>query len=553
MISFLKNRACFFVFSLVIPVVIFSSPASMLLDLQIIHSIFDTSYAPKEWKELHLGWNLDKEYLLAQKKITDNPELSVREFHKIVRDFIRSNQDYHVSCHFEGDELSLLPFTVKSVNGRYFVYSISPKKLDTKVFPINIGDELLSIDEEQVDAIAKKIIAEIGIGVVDTDQALADELITLRTAGDTIDVPKGVVQVKFADKESGKIKEYQMVWHHQPESYTFHKDNFDEKDETINFKMEAADWIVDLTKPREEEARRFINGKYSDLPKLGKVIWENDSENIFQAYIFETDEGDSIGFLRIPHYRGDEIEVEELTEIIKRFETETTKLVIDQRNNGGGSLYYLYGIASLFAEKPLKAPKHHILMTSSSNAQAKRNLEILNCITTHQQAVDYFEDDYYGTKISLHLVEMLKTSCRFMISEWDLGKNISDPTFLGGIDQINPHHEVTYTKPVLLLINELDFSCGDLFPALLQDNKRATLMGNRTAGAGGAVKWSSFPNRNGIAYIAHTWTLSIRPGSDRPIENLGVTPDILYKTTEEDLRNDFKEHKAAILDVLKTL
>ncbi len=56
-----------------------------------------------------------------------------------------------------------------------------------------------------------------------------------------------------------------------------------------------------------------------------------------------------------------------------------------------------------------------------------------------------------------------------------------------------------------MLINEMDMSCADFMPAILQDNKRATLFGSRTAGAGGHVLSFNFPNIHGIAdfFIHH--------------------------------------------------
>ncbi|TBR20006.1 protease-like activity factor CPAF, partial [bacterium] len=115
-----------------------------------------------------------------------------------------------------------------------------------------------------------------------------------------------------------------------------------------------------------------------------------------------------------------------------------------------------------------------------------------------------------------------------------------------------PHPTERYTKPILLLINELDFSCGDFFPAILQDNKRATVFGVRTAGAGGAVKATQFPNQFGIAGLAYTWTIALRTNG-QPIENLGVTPDVDYKTTEEDLKTGFAGYARAIQAALTNL
>ncbi|MDE2293130.1 MAG: hypothetical protein KGL53_13700, partial [Elusimicrobia bacterium] len=95
----------------------------------------------------------------------------------------------------------------------------------------------------------------------------------------------------------------------------------------------------------------------------------------------------------------------------------------------------------------------------------------------------------------------------------------------------------------------LDFSCGDFFPAILQDNKRATVFGVRTSGAGGAVKATQFPNQFGIAGLSYTWTIALRT-SGQPIENKGVTPDVSYDLTAEDIANGLSGYVKAVNDEL---
>jgi C-terminal processing protease CtpA/Prc len=141
-----------------------------------------------------------------------------------------------------------------------------------------------------------------------------------------------------------------------------------------------------------------------------------------------------------------------------------------------------------------------------------------------------------------------------MLKQFDAGKRFTELTHLWGVDDIDPSPkaEQRYTKPILLLTNALDFSGGDFFPALMQDNERATILGVRTSGAGGAVKPYDLPNQFGISSLAATWTIAERTNG-QPIENLGVTPDIPYDITEKDMRTGFSEYKAAILKALTDL
>jgi C-terminal processing protease CtpA/Prc len=141
---------------------------------------------------------------------------------------------------------------------------------------------------------------------------------------------------------------------------------------------------------------------------------------------------------------------------------------------------------------------------------------------------------------------------KFILSELKAGRRLTNPTYIFGVEQIKPNPTVQYTKPIIVLINELDFSAADFFAAVMQDNKRATLFGVRTSGAGGAVKSVEFPNQFGIEHLAYTWTIAMRP-IGKPIENLGVQPDEQYQITADDLRTAFAGYGKALGDLITKL
>ena len=154
-----------------------------------------------------------------------------------------------------------------------------------------------------------------------------------------------------------------------------------------------------------------------------------------------------------------------------------------------------------------------------------------------------------GYPVTSQTAQFLLDFCRFIISEWKKGNTLTGPIHLYGVDHVNPHPDANYTKPILMLINELDFSGGDFMPAIMQDNKRAFLMGGKTAGAGGFVAKSSFPNRYGIDYFFYTASIAKRIDSN-PIENLGVSPDLPYDLTPFDIQHKYQGFRAEIKNAL---
>jgi len=116
------------------------------------------------------------------------------------------------------------------------------------------------------------------------------------------------------------------------------------------------------------------------------------------------------------------------------------------------------------------------------------------------------------------------------------------PIFTGSVN--TQRQTMRWTKPMLVLIDELAGSCGDMFPMLVKANKRAKLFGENTMGLGGNVedvgtldnsriqisltRGMYFPYLNGRA-----------PQVNDFIENHGVAPDYLYDHTVDDFRGGF--------------
>ena len=86
-------------------------------------------------------------------------------------------------------------------------------------------------------------------------------------------------------------------------------------------------------------------------------------------------------------------------------------------------------------------------------------------------------------------------------------------------------------------------------PAILQDNHRALVVGTKTAGAGGFLLKTEFPNRFGIDILQLTASLAKRD-DQIPIENNGVSPDLCIPFSAADLQFGYKEYITKINGIL---
>lgn len=569
---------------------------------------FQSYYAPRYWKEENNGWNLSEAIQEAKDAICSLNSTEIQEYQSIVKGFFKSTMDYHVGVYFLRGDRSWLPFDLTCAEGRYFISYIYRSHANKDVFPFEVGDELLEMGGKPVLAVAKQLKQELlGGSNPQTDDGIAASFLTARSGFLGVETPKGPVRLKFL-RQDGSERSVQWVWTHRESPYIrqphVHQDssitlgahwefgnnqfeNLKKDPERVKELLERfinpmMEWpayreITALEKERAcgEENPFRLGSKQSVIPQLGPLWWEADEVDFygcyekcdpsrdtsdldpspFQAYIYESFEGKRIGFIRLPHFGGWNYESACFGEILNRMEEEADALVLDQMYNPGGYLIYKYGLASMFATQPMETAKHRVAIKHMDVMWALLLVDILeNWIGDDATSRAFLGEEMCSYPMSYQTIQMWIYYLKFIIDEWSSGHVLSRPVHLGMIDQVNPNPHYTFTKPVLMLINHMDFSCADFFPAIMQDNNRAVLMGTRTSGAGGCVVPGSVgeDNHTGLLGWRYTCTLGERPNG-MPVEDLGVIPDVWYQLTADDVQNDLRGFVERIHEEVKIL
>ena len=530
-------------------------------ELEYVGQMFATQYAPKEWKEKFLNWNLPA--AIATSKSLIDQATSLRQARMAVVEFLNTTADYHVGYSFISTERAGLPFQVRTVEGKTILVFIDRTKLSNIAFPFVEGDEILTMNGRPVAAVLADIKKFLGSNVELTDAAMADLYLVRRSGAANSTVDQGPVTLTIKRAANEKVGSVQLTWEYTPEELAtgIFSTPFALKREPIvpDLKM-----ISPKALEMAEATNRYgLGGRESFLPNFGDRIWETAADNTFDAYMYQSEEG-FIGVIRlpsyIPGYAMANLEMSNYTKavadfagILKHFQKFTRALIIDQNNNPGGSVFYLYALASMLSDQALTVPQHRVALSFAEANSWIGSIKELAALKTDEDAKKVFGNEgLAGYPVSLALAHSILDYARFYVNEFRTGKDISSPYYLYGVDKINPSPYVQYTKPVVLLTNELDFSGGDFFPAILQDNKRVTVVGTRTAGAGGYVKSSFFPNSFGLASVSFTGSIAERVDKN-PIENLGVTPDVLLPMTLEDYRGGFVKYQTGVKAVVKDL
>lgn len=220
--------------------------------------------------------------------------------------------------------------------------------------------------------------------------------------------------------------------------------------------------------------------------------------------------------------------------ILKEFQSIADVLVLDQTHNPGGS--YCASFYELFANAG----------DSQAVQQCNADRKWVNSLGIDWPKLAQNEEMPWDARNSQAMALTVEKA-------YDAGKRVSEavPLFTGQ-NTVNNENGI-WKKPMIVLIDELAGSCGDIFPMLVKANKRAKLFGQQTMGLGGNVESMEPLNNSRISvrltrgiFTTYKPDASYRDGDF--IENNGVMPDKEYSHTVDDVRAGYTAYVKAFSD-----
>lgn len=503
-------------------------------DAQTIINLFEQQYAPMDWKrELWgLDFNANSQKLLNDAANAQND----KEFYYAVIDFLASFKDGHIGYQIMSSYKAYLPFGAKCFSDGILISEINRDLLPDEKTPFKVGDKLIAIDGKSSEDILDEIIGFLTNGYEPTDRAWLCQFLTSRPQQYFPDIPTGDANITILPQGSNEPISVDLKWITKGVSVV---------------EMPPQSAVGYMAKSIDTD-RRYSNGNYDKIGADGNAdrqmlpffgIWDNFKLHAKEPFLTGTFElnGRTIGFIRIDTWDDDDglPAYSDLTEFfekeVKFFINNTDALIIDQTNNGGGSICYMsYSVAPFFTT----IPRNEIRLEVRANRLWLRKYGLGSI------GIDKAHNETWIKEITKAI---------------ENGDRLTKPLpFCYNSGSILPYRDkgnnlIHYNKPVLLLVNEASFSAADMFPAMMKDWDVMTLFGARTGGGGGTIVHTEYLGHSEL-WIQLTVSMEYREKAvlapngtyTHYIENVGVTPEIEYETTSEDFLDGYANYRKAV-------
>lgn len=533
--------------------------AERLTDFDILAQSVRALYGPREFKERRFGYSLEsliQEYrsrvLLAKDDI---------EAYSIYAEFLARLRDGHVSIRSSLGAYAgayYVPVFLTPVEGRVLIAEVSDESLKES-HGIEVGDELLAVDGKKPFDYLPTILKYDAWGNDASDRHAIFRL--LRRPAYMLDLKPTRPSVRLRiEKPDGRILERDLIWSYKappnqvPSHFTtplklnptelpkplvdFHSARLNSVlgsllqfgREVPFFSSEAVEneFGIKRVKPSAEYLKKYGVEQPDQAPELYAAVYTYEEKNLLLVRLPSYDVENSA--LNIAWYKA----------VLDEYGASAQALIVDQTHNPGGKLHYATEFLSLFAN-------------SEKDANTR---SLVNFLHADRKWMDDFGFVYsMGTQLNwpAELLNVLKLSYHLVEKAYDSGRQLTEePIPLFDFNHINPSNFV-FDKPVLLLIDELAGSCGDVVPLLMKENKMATLFGTRTMGLGGNVEdVITLPNTQATISLTRGLFAAHSPSGeykfDELVENNGVTPDIAYQHTVQDVRAGYVGYVRAFSD-----
>jgi len=519
-----------------------------LFDFEYTAAQFAKFYGPYEWKRDVIGFDL---YNITPWLARVRAAKSDLDFYEITAEYVASLNDTHSKYYLPSNFIATIGISVDVFDDKYLIEAVNRTLLPLARYPFTVGDELVSIDGKTAEELVASFSKYSTWGNAKATRRFAAARLFTRSQqsfprAHEIDDNASVV----IRRQSGELETYEIPWAKRgvplvdngplPTPLTA-RGKLARNTPTIPE-------LLDRLQRREvsPDAARIIGfgarAPFFTLPqgfqrRLGNIA---SHFHFSGTYISE---GRRIGYLRIPNFSppspsGAFIE---LANEIVFLDQNTDGLVVDVTRNSGGNCYG-QDVAQLLIPRPFLSISDEIRPSRFELLQYEWALNAVQPPSVEQWQIDLAKF-IYGQLATAYSENRGRTG---PIPICSLDLEVQPLRLLNG-------SPFGYTKPLIVLTDELTVSWGDSFAQVLSDAKRGPLFGFRTNGAGGSVTGAE----GGLysqGFLNLTTSIGLRnqtvqqPGfpATRYYENVGIWPDITYDVmTAENLINGYTPYVQA--------
>ncbi len=505
------------------------------LDFQQLLGRIKSAYGPLDYKKESLNIDIDQLQTQYLRKVQDSKTND--EFYYVINQFVAEFKDSHFAAMTPSNRRSALPFNVDLIQGKVLVDEKNESVPYTGAYNLQKGDEITHFNGVPVQDVIQSLLPYVGEGFEQTRKRYATWMLTSRRAA-RLPLMTGAVSltIKPLGKTDSRIDNFEwiQIGEDLPETESFKPESLQPSYlKSLSIKSKVA---RDFGDGHKIERSFICSGKTRfEIPADAVKI----SETPFVSYYWPSAKG-NIGYVRIPHYspEGEDadkaiaLNFSQYEKVIGIMEKNTVGLIIDQDHNCGGYIDLVNKMVGLFMDKPYRPMSFRFVANKENVLDYKKYADSIDSLSS-----------WYD--MTMKVFELLKTT-------WQKGIRMTDFTSLNGDEWVAPNL-VRYSKPVIMLIDEMSASGGDAFPSLLQGYGRVKLLGTRTMGAGGHVTENAPLNYSQIE-VSMTRSLFFRPDGV-PVENNGAAPDYKYEITTDDFSNGYKGYQKfyteKLLDLIK--
>ena len=524
-----------------------------IADLNQLASFYDKNYAPYEWKRDVVGFDL----LRLNRWLQDIHKADDLDFQEVLIDYVASLNDAHDYIAFPTTFSASLPLTLDIYDGKVLIDAINRTALPVAQFPFVIGDELISVDGLPVqDVISSFRKYAIAANPRSTDRTAAGRIASRsqQIMPHTSDLgATATLVIRLAS--TGVQNAYVIPWSKNGIPITsqgpvpspgrkpfretettpgvssgpgsgappllFHVTDVAATDNTLPSYMQPVLPLMNASVPQDYYSVLNFGSKFpiygpppGFVQRLGAASTDFYLSGTFVA------SGHRIGLIRIPTMSPPNVALalQQLDQEIAYFNANTDGLIVDVMRNPGGIVSFAESVAQRLIPTPFSTVGFEIRATGAwlfSFAAQLINARLSGA--------------------SPQIIQNLQNNLDEVSRAYDEERGRSAPVSLNatGSLTLNPA-AVSYSKPLMVMVDEFSASAADMLPAIIQDNHRGPIFGMRTMGAGGSVV-----GFNATAFTESFFRVTVSlmnrghliQSPEFPpapyIENIGVRPDIV--------------------------